>query len=143
MEKIETNKLYRNQRKLEQTEQGLYYNKQQYKNAQEELYSLQVQLENALRNYRAQQYATNKRINQIFKTKRKNYVEFLLSAKNINDFLDRIYFENIVMDIDRQKISKTQERTRRIRELTKRLENQKNELKNSIETMNQFRAMKK
>ena len=136
LEKIETNKLYRNQRKLEQTEQGLYYNKQQYKNAQEELYSLQVQLENALRNYRAQQYATNKRINQIFKTKRKNYVEFLLSAKNINDFLDRIYFENIVMDIDRQKISKTQERTRRIRELTKRLENQKNELKNSIETMN-------
>ena len=75
MEKIETNKLYRNQRKLEQTEQGLYYNKQQYKNAQEELYSLQVQLENALRNYRAQQYATNKRINQIFKTKRKNYVQ--------------------------------------------------------------------
>lgn len=136
LEKIETNKLYRNQRKLEQTEQGLYYNKQQYKNAQEELYSLQVQLENALRNYRAQQYATNKRINQIFKTKRKNYVEFLLSAKNINDFLDRIYFENIVMDIDRQKISKTQERTRRIREITKRLENQKNELKNSIETMN-------
>ena len=40
------------------------------------------------------------------------------------------------MDIDRQKISKTQERTRRIREITKRLENQKNELKNSIETMN-------
>lgn len=136
LEKIETNKLYRNQRKLEQTEQGLYYNKQQYKNAQEELYTLQVQLENALRNYRAQQYSTNKRINQIFKTKRKNYVEFLLSAKNINDFLDRIYFENIVMDIDRQKIAKTQERTRRIREITKRLENQKNELKNSIETMN-------
>ncbi len=136
LEKIETNKLYRNQKRLEQTEQGLYYNKQQYKNAQEELYTLQIQLENALRNYRAQQYATNKRINQIFKTKRKNYVEFLLSAKNINDFLDRIYFENIVMDMDRQKIAATQERTRRIRELTKRLENQKNELKTSIETMN-------
>ena len=100
LEKIETNKLYRNQKKLEQTEQGLYYNKQQYKNAQEELYTLQIQLENALRNYRAQQYATNKRIVQIFKTKRKNYIEFLLSAKNVNDFLDRIYFENIVMDID-------------------------------------------
>ncbi len=136
LEKIETNKLYRNQKKLEQTEQGLYYNKQQYKNAQEELYTLQVQLENALRNYRAQQYATNKRIVQIFKTKRKNYIEFLLAAKNVNDFLDRIYFENIVMDIDRQKIARTQERTRQIRELTRRLESQKNELKASIETMN-------
>jgi len=136
LEKIETNKLYRNQRKLEQTEQGLYYNKQQYKTAQEELYTLQVQLENALANYRAQQHATNKRINQIFKTKRKNYVEFLLSAQNVNDFLDRIYFENIVMDIDREKIARTQERTRHIRELTRRLENQKNELKMSIETMN-------
>ena len=52
LEKIETNKLYRNQRKLEQTEQGLYYNKQQYKNAQEELYSLQVQLENALKKFK-------------------------------------------------------------------------------------------
>ncbi len=136
LEKIETNKLYRNQRKLEETEQGLYQNRQRYKDAQEELYTLQVQLENALRNYRAQQYATNKRINQIFKTKRKSYVEFLLSAKNINDFLDRIYFENIVMDIDRQKIAKTQDRTRKIRELTRRLENQKNELKDSIESMN-------
>ena len=129
-------KLYRNQRKLEETEQGLYQNRRRYKDAQEELYTLQVQLENALRNYRAQQYATNKRINQIFKTKRKSYVEFLLSAKNINDFLDRIYFENIVMDIDRQKIAKTQDRTRKIRELTRRLENQKNELKDSIESMN-------
>lgn len=136
LEKIETNKLYRNQKKLEQTEQGLYYNRQQYKNAQEELYTLQVQLENALQNYRAQQHATNKRIVQIFKTKRKNYIEFLLSAKNVNDFLDRIYFENIIMDIDRQKIARTQERTRQIRELTRRLENQKNELKASIETMN-------
>lgn len=136
LEKIETNKLYRNQKKLEQTEQGLYYNKQQYKNAQEELYTLQIQLENALRNYRAQQYATNKRIVQIFKSKRKNYIEFLLSSKNVNDFLDRIYFENIVMDIDRQKIARTQERTRHIRELSRRLENQKNELKASIETMN-------
>ena len=136
LEKIETNKLYRNQRKLEETEQGLYQNRRRYKDAQEELYTLQVQLENALRNYRAQQYATNKRINQIFKTKRKSYVEFLLSAKNINDFLDRIYFENIVMDIDRQKIAKTQDRTRKIRELTRRSENQKNELKDSIESMN-------
>lgn len=136
LEKIETNKLYRNQKKLEQTEQDLYYNKRQYKNAQEELYTLQIQLEEALRNYRAQQHATNNRINQIFKTKRKNYVEFLISAKNVNDFLDRIYFENIVMDIDRQRIAATQERTRRIRELSKRLENQKNELKTSIELMN-------
>lgn len=136
LEKIETNKLYRNQKKLEQTEQGLYYNRQQYKNAQEELYTLQVQLENALRNYRAQQHATNKRIIQIFKIKRKNYIEFLLSARNVNDFLDRIYFENIIMDIDRQKIARTQERTRQIRELTRRLESQKNELKASIETMN-------
>lgn len=136
LEKIETNKLYRNQKKLEQTEQDLYHNKKRYKNAQEELYTLQIQLENALQNYRAQQYATNKRITQIFKTKRKNYIEFLMSANNINNLLDRIYFENIVMRIDRDKIAKTQERTRRIRELTRRLEAQKNELKTSIETMN-------
>lgn len=136
LEKIETNKLYRNQKRLEQTEQDLYYNKQRYRNAQEELYTLQIQLENALQNYREQQYQTNIRINQIFKTKRKNYIEFLLSSSNINDLLDRIYYENIVMDIDRQKIANTQERTRRIREITRKLENQKNELKSSIETMN-------
>lgn len=136
LEKIETNKLYRKQKRLEQTEQDLYYNKQRYRNAQEELYTLQIQLENALQNYREQQYQTNIRINQIFKTKRKNYIEFLLSSSNINDLLDRIYYENIVMDIDRQKIANTQERTRRIREITRKLENQKNELKSSIETMN-------
>ncbi len=136
LEKIETNKLYRNQKKLEQTEQDLYHNKKRYKSAQEELYTLQIQLENALQNYRAQQHATNKRITQIFKTKRKSYIEFLMSANNVNNLLDRIYFENIVMKIDREKISKTQERTRRIRDITRRLEAQKNELKTSIETMN-------
>ena len=95
LEKIETNKLYKNQRNLERTEQTLNENKAQYQSAQEELVSLESKLQKLTSDYKALQNATNKRIVQIFKTKRKSYVEFLLSSSNVNNFLDRLYFENI------------------------------------------------
>ena len=112
LEKIETNKLYKNQRNLERTEQNLNESKLQYQNAQNELESLETKLQRLTYDYKALQNATNKRIVQIFKTKRKNYVEFLLSANDVNNFLDRLYFENIVMKQDKDNIKKMQNKTR-------------------------------
>ena len=74
LEKIETNKLYRNQRNLERNEQTLNESKQQYQNAQSELENLEGKLQKLTQDFKALQNATNKRIVQIFKTKRKNYV---------------------------------------------------------------------
>lgn len=135
LEKIETNKLYKNQRNLERTEQNLNESKLQYQNAQNELESLETKLQRLTYDYKALQNATNKRIVQIFKTKRKNYVEFLLSANDVNNFLDRLYFENIVMKQDKDNIKKMQNKTRKILEVKRQIEMQKRYLESSIKSI--------
>lgn len=135
LEKIETNKLYRNQRKLERNEQTLSESKNQYESAQQKIASLEAELAALTHDYENLKSATNKRIVQIFKTKRKNYVEFLLSSRNVNNFLDRLYFENIVMKQDKKNIRHMQERTRKIVEVKRQIEAQKRYLESSIRSM--------
>lgn len=135
LEKIETNKLYRNQKILERTEQTLSENKAQYQSAQEELASLEKRLEKLTYDFQELQNATNKRIVQIFKTKRKSYVEFLLSSNNVNNFLDRLYFENIVMKQDKENIRQMQQQTRKIVEVKRQIEMQKRYLASSIKSI--------
>ena len=135
LEKIETNKLYKNQRNLERTEQTLSESKAQYQSAQDELITLEARLQKLNNDFQALQNATNKRIVQIFKTKRKSYVEFLLSSSNVNNFLDRLYFENIVMKQDRDNIKKMQRQTRKIIEVKRQIEMQKRYLASSIKSI--------
>lgn len=135
LEKIETNKLYSNQQKLERTEQTLTQSKERYDYTQKEMIDLEAQLEDVLRDYKELKNSTNKRIIQIYKTQRKNYVEFLLASKDINNFLDRLYFENILMKNDKKSIRETQRKTRNIVELKFRIEQQKQSLADNIKYM--------
>jgi len=135
LERMETNKLYRNQQKLEQNAVRLQQDKQRYDSTHYEISNLQYQLEQALASYSNQKNATNKRLIQIYKKKRKNYVEFLFSARDLNNLLDRIYFENIVMKIDKQKLYETQMKTRRIRELRAKIESQRSYLEVNMKSM--------
>lgn len=135
LEKIETNKLYSNQQRLERTEQNLTQSKERYVYTQKEVTDLESQLERVLEEYKELKNSTNKRIVQIYKTKRKNYIEFLLSSKDINNFLDRLYYENIIMRNDKKKIKETQAKTRNIIELKSKIEEQKRYLAQNIKSM--------
>jgi murein DD-endopeptidase MepM/ murein hydrolase activator NlpD len=135
LERIETNKLYRNQQRLEQNAQSLHVSKQRFTSAQTEIADLRVQLAKAQEEYAVQRVATNKRIVQIFKTKRRDYISFLLSARDLNNLLDRIYFENIIMKQDKQRLREMQVKTRRIRELQTQIESQRNFLEVNIKTI--------
>ncbi len=135
LEKIETNKLYSNQQKLEKTEQNLSQTKLKLSEAKEEMTNLEGQLREALADYRELNSAVGRRIVQIYKIQRKNYLEFLMNAKDINNFLDRIYFENIVMNQDRERITKLQKRTKRIMDLKARIQVQRLKLADSAKSM--------
>ena len=100
LEKIETNKLYKNQQKLEYTQHSLQRNKKQYSNAKEEVKILESKLDTLLAEHRRHLSYTSKRIVQIYKHKRNSYIEFLLNSEDINAFLDRLYFENIIIAYD-------------------------------------------
>ncbi len=134
-ERLETNKLYTNQKKLEKTETSLTTNKLQYERTKVELEKLQNDLAREIREYSIYQNATNKRIVQIFKSKRSGYVEFLLSSGDLNDFLDRVYYENIIMQIDKKTMEEAKIRAASIKNLKQNMESKKEYLAQSIKTM--------
>lgn len=136
LEKIETNKLYKNQQKLEHTQHNLQKNKKQYANAENEVKSLERRLENLLAEHRRHLSYTSKRLEQIFKHKRNGYIEFLLNSSDINAFLDRLYFENIIIAYDRKKLRETKVVAREILTLKNKIELQKRNLEISIANIN-------
>ncbi len=135
LERIETGKLYNNQRKLEKTENSLNDNKIQYEKAKTELDRLREELDREIQEYNLYQKGTAKRIVQIYKSKRSGYVEFLMSSGDLNDFLDRIYYENIIMNIDKKNMANAKRRAASIRNLKQKMEKQKEYLASSIKTM--------
>lgn len=136
LEKIETNRLYKNQQKLEYTQQNLQKNKKQYKSAQNELINLERKLEILLMENKKHQSYTSKRLVQIFKHKRNSYVEFLLNSNDINAFLDRLYFENIIIAYDKKRLVETRLCAKEILAVKARIETQKRNLESSIASIN-------
>ena len=135
LERIETGKLYNNQKKLEKTENSLSANKIKYEKAQNELERLREELNNQITEYNQYQKEVGKRIVQIYKQKRSGYVEFLMSSGDLNDFLDRIYYENIIMRIDDKKMADARQRALNIKKLKQQMEEQKAYLASTIKTM--------
>ena len=136
LEKIETNRLYKNQQKLEYTQHSLETNQKKYVGAQNEVKSLERKLDTLLVQHKKHLSYTSKRIVQIYKHKRNNYVDFLLSSNDINSFLDRLYFENIIISYDKKKLQETKVVAREILILKDKIERQKKTLEASIATIN-------
>ncbi len=136
LEKIETNKLYKNQQKLEYNQHSLAKSKKQYQNAKDEVASLEKRLDVLLVDHNRHLAYTRKRLVQIFKHKRNNYIEFLLSSDDINAFLDRLYFENVIIAYDKKRLEETKVHAREILALKARIELQKRNLESSIEDIN-------
>ncbi len=132
LEKIETNKLYRNQQKLEHAQSSLERNQKEYTNSKSELENLEKKLEVLLVEHKKHQQYASKRIVQVFKHKRNSYIEFLLNASDINAFLDRLYFENIVIAYDRKKLRESKKSARDVLALKARIEMQQRNLQYSI-----------
>lgn len=137
LEKIETSKLYRNQQKLEYTQHSLQKNQKQYSNTKTEMQHLEKKLDVLLVDNRKHLAYTQKRIIQIFKHKKTNYIDFLMSSKDINDFLDRLYFENIIISYDKKRLRETKICAREILALKSKIEVQQKNLESSIATINQ------
>lgn len=136
LEKIETNKLYKNQQKLEQTKRDLYDNRQQYNSAETRLNALQNELGSVMYSYNALQADAAHRIRQIYKHQRRSYIEFLLSSNDFNTMLDRLYFENLVTKSDKYKLTQIKQKARRIAVLKAEIEREKQYLASSINDIN-------
>ena len=136
LESIETSKLYKNQQRLENANKSLNTTKQQYKSAEAQLAEAQRNLNATMSDYSATEIQARNRIQQIFKKQRKGMFQLLLETTDINTFLDRIYFQNILTKNDKKKLVYLQEKSRRIAMLRNQIEQQKSIIAYSIKNIN-------
>lgn len=135
LESLETNKLYKNQQKLEATYTDLATTKKQYSTAQGKLTSLESNLSSALEDFSNIDFQMRRRIRQIFKNQRKGFFELLLSAQDFNTFLDRLYFESLVIKGDYRRMNLARQKAREIALLKYNIEEQKRYIARSIKNI--------
>lgn len=136
LENLETNKLYKNQQKLEETSSDLRASRKQYSTTQGKLNQLESNLSRSLSDFSEIDFQMKRRIRQIFKNQRKGFFELLLSAQDFNTFLDRIYFEGLVIKNDYAKMNLARRKAKEIALLKYNIEEQKRSLVRSIKNIN-------
>ena len=136
LETLETNKLYKNQKKLENAQKSLTSTKKQYQDAEIQLAQAEKNLEKTMQEYSVTEFQVKNRIRQIYKKQSQGFLQLLLSTTDINILLDRIYYQNIITKKDKNKINYLKEKSRRIALLKNQIEQQKAIIAYSIKNIN-------
>jgi len=136
LENQEANKMYRNQQKLEKNERELKYSQKKYSDAKNKLENLEYKLSAAKSQYSRGEAAAKYRIRQIYMKDRTGLFILILSAENINSFIDRIYYQNIIAKKDKEQLEAVKEKARQIARLRSQVESEKRILATTIDDMN-------
>lgn len=140
LESVESNKLYKNQQKLESATNSLTNSKTQILSAQKELDGLQSKLNKASAEYNNLNYVLASHIRSVFKTQRKAFFEILLSSEDINMLVDRLYYQKILLREDYDRMSTAKSKAREIALLKYSIENKKRNLERSVASINTQQA---
>lgn len=132
LERQEANKLSRNQQKLEKNQRELKQSKEEYSEKQTTISNLQDELNSYLAQYNKRQNASAERIRCIYKTKHTLILDLLISTNSISQFLDRIYYQNLIIQSDKKKMQQLRAEAKKIALLKQRLELEKRQLSRII-----------
>ena len=135
LESVESNKLYKNQQKLENTTNSLANNRNKLEKSRSELSVMEGQLAVAMSEFSAVDFRLKSRIRKVYKSQRKGFFMLLLSAKDFNTFLDRIYFENIILQQDYKRMVAARDKAKHIAQLKYNIEMNKRNIERSIQDM--------
>ena len=136
LETLETNKLYKNQQKLETATNNLASSRNEIKNTEKELQSLQVKLNRASSEYNSLNYLLASHIRTVFKTQRKAFLEIFLSSDDINMLVDRVYFQKIILKDDYDKMAEARDKAKEIAIIKNNIEIRKRSLERSVASIN-------
>lgn len=140
LEGVETNKLYKNQQKLENATSTLKQSQNQVIDVQRELDSMQADLDKASREYNSLNSVLAEHIRKVYKTQRTAFFELLISAEDINMLVDRIYFQRIILKEDYNRMAQAKNKAEYMRRLQLRILSKKSNLERSIASMNTQQA---
>lgn len=136
LESAEKSKLYKNQRKLEDTSNNLQASRNRYNDIEFRLNQMEYELSNATTEFNSIDNTLKDRIRQVFKSQRTGMFELILSAKDLNSLLDVIYFERLIIKNDYKHMMEVKQKAQKIAQMKKDVENQKKMLARSIKDIN-------
>lgn len=140
LESVETNKLYKNQQKLENANASLSTSKDQIRSAQRELDSLQSKLTIASAEYNKMNFVLVSHIRRVYKSQRKAFFEILLSSEDINMLVDRLYYQKIILKDDYDNMLAAKTKAQEIRQLQNDIEARKRRLERSAASISSQQA---
>ena len=136
LETVETNKLYKNQQKLENATTSLSTSKTKIQSAERELIELQTKLDVASREYNSLNYVLATHIRSVFKSQRKAFFEILLNSEDINMLVDRVHFQKIILKEDYDKMAVARRKAQEIANLKYNIQTQKYRLERNYASIN-------
>lgn len=136
LEKVEHNKLYKNQQKLETTASNLVTSKEKLTITSNELANLELRLQKANAEFSVLDFKMKSRIRKVYKSQRKGFFVLLLTAKDFNTFLDRIYFESKIIKQDYNRMTIARSKAKEIALLKYDIEEKKRTLSYNIKSIN-------
>ena len=136
LEKLEHNKLYKNQQKLETTASDLVSTKKRLEAATSELAGMEAKLNVAMAEFSTLDFKMKSRIRKVYKSQRRGFFILLFSANDFNTFLDRMYFESKIIKQDYQKVKAARDKANEIAQLKYKIEERKRNIAHSIKTIN-------
>ncbi len=117
LEKVESNKLYKNQKKLETNRSVLITTQNEYNRKLNELNRMKSRKAIAEVEYVKIYDGIKSRIREIYKTQRKGFFELLLTSNDINTFIDRLHYEEIIMKEDYKRMQDARQKAEEIARL--------------------------
>ena len=136
LENIETNKLYKNQKRLETTQNSLKISQAAYTKKQQQLTTMESNLRQANIEFMELDNELRDRIRQIFKNQRTGFFQVLLTSSDINMLIDRVHFEGIIVKEDYKRLQQARVKAAQIIALRAQIEQQKRSLAQTINCIN-------
>ncbi|MCD7878988.1 MAG: peptidoglycan DD-metalloendopeptidase family protein, partial [Candidatus Gastranaerophilales bacterium] len=115
---------------------ALRKSKEKYNAKQRDITALQSELNSYIAQYNKRQSASAERIRCIYKTKHSLILDLLISTNSISEFLDRIYYQNLIIQSDRKKMTELRSEAKNIAILKQKVEQEKKQLSKIINDMN-------
>lgn len=128
LETVETNKLYKNQQKLENAKNTLATSKTKLASTQNELIDMEYKLFRAINEYKELNSTLQEHIRNVYKIKRRAICELLMNASDINILVDRLYFQKIILKKDFEQMSDAKQKAHEIAVLKTTIELRKHNL---------------
>ena len=136
LENVETNKLYKNQQKLETATNNLTSSKTEIVEMQKKLNQLESKLSVASSEYNAINNELAAHLRNAYKSQRNARFQILLNSDDINMLVDRCYYQKIILQKDEARMMAARNKAQEIAFLRSNIVQRKRNLERSVASIN-------